>query len=171
MCGEKWGTMLLTGKYFRSLDDKGRTALPKPIRDEMGHPATSIAYLAPGSDGSLALYTQEAFAAMADQLAQRSPTQQDVRDFGRLFYAQAQRVDIDRQGRIRIPQDLSEWAGLEKEVVLLGVRDHLEIWNAARWESYLMEKQQLYDHIAENAFNSGGSPLANLSPNAPNQPR
>ncbi|QDU97857.1 division/cell wall cluster transcriptional repressor MraZ [Lignipirellula cremea] len=166
--------MLLTGKYFRSLDDKGRTPLPKPLRDALGHPDRGLLYLAPGSDGSLTAYPEDTFATFADQLAQRSPTQQDVRDFGRLFYAQVQPVEIDRQGRIRIPSDLVQLAQLTKEIVLLGVRDHLEIWNVSRWENYLAEKSLRFDQIAENAFKN---PLkeVNRSPDEvdvrPTQPR
>ena len=109
-------------------------------------------YIAPGTDQSLALYTEEAFARLADRLAQASPTRQDVRTFNRLFYARAQRVELDSQGRVRIPPELAELARLDKEVVLLGVQDHMEIWAAERWKSYLAERQGHYDEIAEAAF-------------------
>ena len=112
--------------------------------------------MAPGTDESLALYTEEAFARLAERLAAISPTRQDVRAFTRLFYARAQRVELDGQGRVRIPQELAELARLEKEVVLLGVQDHLELWAVERWESYLAEKQTHYDEIAEAAFRGPG---------------
>ena len=98
------------------------------------------------------MYTEEAFARLADRLAQVSPTRQDVRTFNRLFYARAQRVELDSQGRVRIPVELAELGHLEKEVVLLGVQDHLEIWAADRWKAYLTERQGHYDEIAEAAF-------------------
>jgi MraZ protein len=69
-----------------------------------------------------------------------------------LFYAQAQRVEVDRQGRVRVPQSLARLAALQNEIVLLGVRDHLEIWDSALWRQYLDSKQPCYDQIAENAF-------------------
>jgi len=150
--------MLLTGKYLRSLDDKQRFAIPKPLRDELGHPEVTVMYVAPGTDGSLALYTQDSFSQMGDQLASTSPTQQDVRDFSRMFYAQAQRVEMDKQGRVRIPADLASFASLQKEIVLLGVRDHLEIWDNLHWDAYLLEKQRRYDQIAENAFGNQSAP-------------
>lgn len=144
--------MLLTGTFVRSLDDKQRFAIPKSLRDALGHPSTSVMFMAPGTDGSLALYTETAFSHMAEQLGSDSPTAQDVRAFSRLFYAQAQRVEIDRQGRIRVPVELARLADLEGEIVLLGVRDHLELWNRSRWEGYLARQQGRYDEIAENAF-------------------
>ena len=144
--------MLLTGTFRRTLDDKLRVAIPKSLRDIMGHPQRPVAYLAPGTDGSLVLYTEEAFLRLAQVLSASSPTGEDVRAFSRLFYAQAQPVEIDRQGRIRVPPELAKLAGLEKDVVLLGVRDHLELWDQSRWEAYLGQKQLSYDEIAERAF-------------------
>ena len=112
--------------------------------------------MAPGTDQSLALYPEEAFSRLADHLARTPPTRQEVRAFVRLFYARAQRVELDGQGRMRIPRELADLAGLEKDVVLLGVQDHLEIWSAARWEKYLGERQAHYDEIAEAAFGGPG---------------
>jgi MraZ protein len=89
---------------------------------------------------------------LAELLARASPTGQDVRAFRRLFYARAQAVEIDAQGRIRIPPELAQLASLAKEGVLIGVQDHLELWERGRWESYLAEKQAHYDEIAEGAL-------------------
>jgi MraZ protein len=112
----------------------------------------------PGNDGSLSIYTEEELSRLADRLATGSPTQQDVRAFGRLFYAQAERAELDSQGRIRIPPELARSAALEREVVLLGVQNHMEIWDKSRWEAYLAGQQPRYDEIAEAAFRgpSGG---------------
>jgi MraZ protein len=144
--------MLLTGLFSRSIDEKLRVAIPKRLREALECENRRAIYLAPGTDQSLALYTEEAFARLADRLAQVSPTRQDVRTYNRLFYARAQRVELDSQARVRIPPELAEFARLEKEVVLLGVQDHLEIWAADRWKSYLADRQGHYDEIAEAAF-------------------
>jgi len=159
LCGALWGavvSMLLTGTFGRSIDEKLRVAIPRRLRDALECPATTgILYIAPGTDQSLAIYTQEAFARLADRFSGASPTRQDVRAFTRLFYARAQRVELDRQGRIRIPSELAKLAQLEKEAVLLGVQDHLELWAAKRWETYLAEKQPHYDQLAESALGRG----------------
>lgn len=144
--------MTLTGTFPRSLDDKQRIAIPKRLREALVTAERQYLYVAPGTDGSLALYTEEAFAALAARLAEASPTGGDVRAFTRLFYARAQQVEVDSQGRTRIPAELAQMAGLTKEVVLLGVLDHLEIWDKARWEQYLAGKEPQYDQIAERAF-------------------
>ncbi len=170
MLGILWGavevfgeTMLLTGSFGRVVDEKQRVAIPKRLREAMGVPEGGAMYLAPGTDESLSLYTEEGFARLAARLEQVSPNRKDVRAFVRLFYARAQRVELDSQGRVRIPQELAALAQLEKEVVLLAVQDHLELWSAEIWQRYLDEKQDHYDEFAETAF-GGAAPVDEPTP-------
>jgi MraZ protein len=149
--------MLLTGAFPRTLDEKLRFAIPKALRAAFGD-APKVFYLTPGTDGSLAIYTEPALADLAGRLAAASPTRRDVRDFSRLFYAQTQAVELDAQGRVRIPPELARWAGLQKEVVLLGLSDHLELWDQERWASYLAARQGGYDELAEQALAQPQSP-------------
>ena len=145
--------MLLTGTFRRAVDEQQRVSIPKRLRTVLEATDKHAAlYLAPGTDGSLALYPESAFAALGDRLAESSPTGQEVRDFGRLFYAMAQSVEMDAQGRIRIPLELFQLAELGQEVMMIGVRDKIEIWDIQRWEKYLGDKQPRYDEIAERAF-------------------
>jgi len=144
--------MLLTGTFNRALDEKLRIAIPKHLRDILPCPPGSGLYVTPGTDGSLTLYTETAFESLGQRLSQSSPTRQDVRAFSRLFYGQAQYVEIDVQGRIRIPPELAALAKLQSEVVLVGVQDHLEIWAVEHWQSYVANKQAHYDEIAETAL-------------------
>jgi len=148
--------ILLTGKFVRAVDEKRRIAIPKSIRDTLKSSNNSVLYIAPGTDVSLAIYTEEAFTRMADRLAAAPPTARDVRAFSRLFYAQASRVELDRMGRIRVPSELAESAELGKEAVMLGVGDHLELWNSERWATYEREQQAKYDEIAERALGGEG---------------
>ena len=150
--------MLLTGKFIRSVDDKLRVAIPKRLRDAMSSSPTSDVYIAPGTDGSLAIYSPTAFAKLAQRMDSAPPTQEDVRAFNRLFYAQTECVEIDAQGRIRIPIELAQLAGLEKEAVMLGIQDHIELWDRARWEQYLAAKAPRYDQIAERAMGRPSGP-------------
>ena len=143
--------MVLTGTFSRSLDDKLRFALPKGLRQQLTGEA-EVLYLTPGTDGSLALYPEQAFERLADRLASGSPTRRDVRTFSRLFYSQAQRCDLDRQGRIRISTTLAEMAGLSREITLVGVRDYIELWDRDRWQSFCQAQIAQYDVIAEQAF-------------------
>jgi MraZ protein len=148
--------MLLTGTFARAIDEKLRVAIPKRLRGSLGCPIGGSLYVGPGTDGSLAIYTEETLERWGKRLELAPPTQRNVRAFMRLFYAQSQRVELDRQGRIRIPAELAEFARLGQEAMLLGVQDHLELWAADRWRAYSHEMQARYDEIAEAAF--GASP-------------
>lgn len=147
--------MLFTGRFRRAVDDKQRLAIPKRLRILLEKTKAEVLYIAPGTDGSLAIYTEQGFDSLAEKLAKASPTGPDVRAFSRMFYAQAERVELDGQGRIRIPPELFQLAELGKEVVLVGVRDHLEVWDAKRWDDYLSEQSNQYDSIAARAFDVG----------------
>jgi MraZ protein len=144
--------MPFTGTYCRSIDEKLRIAIPKSVRAELGDGRDTFVFVAPGTDGCVSMYTDGEFTRMAERLAGASPAAENSRAFDRLFYGQAQRVPIDRQGRVRIPGELSRWAGLERDAVLVGVRDHLELWDKQRWETYQKEMQSRYDEIAAAAF-------------------
>src|SRR5436305_13047773 len=118
--------MLLTGTHPRTLDDKNRLILPKKVREEFG--AAERIFVTPGPDQCLWVFAQDNLEQLAHKLDQAPATDAEVRVFRRLFFAQMEAVDLDKTGRVLIPDRLVRFAGLGKEVVLIGVRDHLEIW-------------------------------------------
>lgn len=142
--------MLLTGTHPRTLDDKKRLALPKRVRDQVGE-ITQV-YVTPGPDQTLWIYTKVELERLSAKLDETPATDADARVFRRLFFAQMEEVELDRSSRMLIPDRLVQFAGLEHEVVLLGVRDHLELWNASRWQAYLGEHGPKFDKVAEEAF-------------------
>jgi MraZ protein len=145
--------MLLTGTFPRTIDDKQRIAVPKRIRDLMGKGGEpTFVIVAPGTDHSLVLYTEEAFSRLAEQLSAASPVGQDVRAFSRLFFSQAEHLEIDSQSRIRLSPELAAHAQLQKDIVLVGVRDHVEIWDQVRWNTYIEQRRAQYDELAEKSF-------------------
>lgn len=127
--------MLLTGTHPRTLDDKKRLVLPKRLREQLGEP-TEL-FVTPGSERSLWLFTRDSLEREAERLDQRATTDVDAQVFRRLYFAQTEAVDVDRSGRILLPDRLVALAGLTHEVVLLGVRDHLELWDSQRWTQYV----------------------------------
>jgi len=145
-------TMLLTGTHPRTLDDKKRLALPKRIREQLGE-ITQL-FVTPGSDQCLWIYTKDELARLSAKLDQTSATDADARVFRRLFYAQMEAVDLDRMGRILVPERLVQFAGVQHEAVLIGVHDHLELWDAGRWQAFLNEHGPRFDKVAEGAFRS-----------------
>ena len=145
--------MLLTGTHPRTLDDKKRLTLPKRIREQVGE--AEQLFVTRGADQSLWIYTKEELEHLSARLDQAPATDAEARVFRRLFFAQMEEVELDRTGRILIPDRLVQFAGLEHEVVLLGVRDHLELWNAARYQAYFAQHSPEFDKVAEQAFQTG----------------
>lgn len=144
--------MILTGTYVRNLDEAYRLAVPKRLREQFGEPELISLYVAPGTEHSLTLYSPTGFDKLAERLAAKTPNRADVRNYMRLFYARAEQVPLDGQGRIRIPERLVEFAGLKRDVVLLGVQDHVEIWDRPLWDEFLDHNAADFDDMATRAF-------------------
>lgn len=163
--------MLLTGCYRRTLDDKARLAIPKQLRDAIGFPQETNLFIAPGTDKALVIYTAAVLEEIGQALSKLSPAGKDTRAFARLFYSQAQPAEIDKQGRLRIPAELASFAGIKSEVVALGVRDRIELWDAATWDNFLTQNQSSYDALAEAVLGqASGQPITptnNLSGTQP----
>lgn len=151
--------MLLTGAFKRSIDEKLRISIPKRFRDciSSNEDELPVLYIAPGTDGSLTVYTEASFTRLANQLDNSPPTGKDVRAFSRLFFSRAEGIDIDRQGRIRIPTELAELATLKDEAMLIGVRDRMEIWDTKKWQEYIAANETEYDALAEKALDGRDS--------------
>ena len=142
--------MLLTGTHPRTLDEKKRLTLPKRTREQVGE--ETRLFVTPGADQTLWIYTTEELKRLSAKLDETPATDAEARVFRRLFFAQMEEVDLDRTGRILIPERLVQFAGLEHEVVLLGVQDHLEVWDAKRWQTYADKHGPRFDKVAEGAF-------------------
>lgn len=144
--------MALTGTFLRNLDEKFRVAIPKRLRDQFTNEPLASLYVSPGTDRSLALYSPIEFERLAERLTARSSQSPDFKNYLRLFYARTEAVPLDSQGRIRIPEWLVELAELKKDVVLVGVHDHAELWDQGLWKEFLERHGPAYDSMAEKAF-------------------
>ena len=115
------------GEYQHALDAKGRFILPARFRDQLG----DVAYVTSEEDGCLALWRPDEFDMKANEIRDRARAGEH--DVQRAFFAGAMDASPDRQGRVAIPQGLREFASLERDVVVVGLYDHIEIWDAAAW--------------------------------------
>lgn len=143
--------MLLTGTHPRTLDDKKRLTLPKRVREQLGENTRQL-FIAQGMDQCLWLYDQTGLEQLSEKLDRAPATDADVRVFRRMFFPQMEEVDVDKAGRVLLPDRLIDFAGLKHEVVLIGVRDHLELWDAGRWRDYLAQHGPRFDAVAEASF-------------------
>lgn len=144
--------MTLTGTYIRNLDEKHRLAVPKRLREQFDTREPASLFVAPGMERSLSLYSKKGFDDLARRLTEKSSNRPEFRNYLRLFYARAEEVSLDAQGRILIPERLVEFARLKRDVVLLGVHDHAEIWDKELWEGFLTEHSTDFDEMAGRAF-------------------
>ncbi len=146
--------MSLTGTFERNIDDKLRLAIPKPLKEAYGVKGSDTLFLAPGNEGCLSIYSTEGFERFAQTVASVSPGRANVRNFLRLFYARAERVVLDKQTRVRIPDRLIQLAELEHEVVIVGVNDHAEVWARKRWDQFLSGNEAQFDDLTTEALDS-----------------
>lgn len=122
---------MLAGEYSHNIDPKGRLTIPSKFRKELGMGFV----ITKGMDGCLYIYPEAEWDQVADRLSEMSRTTNKVaRRFTRFMLAGACPGDIDKQGRVLLPKSLRDYAGLDKEVVLAGVLDRVEIWDRAKWE-------------------------------------
>ena len=116
----------MTGQYFHNIDAKGRLFIPAKLREQLG----DTLHVTVGQDGCLSVYSDTEWEKFQQKLDERNFT--DVKKL-RLMFAYMADCEPDAQGRILIPTKLREYAGLQKEVVVIGSFDRAEIWNAERW--------------------------------------
>jgi len=136
---------MLIGEYKHNLDPKKRLAIPSKFRKELGEGAV----LTKGLDGCLFIFPSKNWAPFAEMLGGLSIGKQDTRSFARLFLSGAVEVEFDSLGRILIPDNLKEFASLNKEVVIAGLFNRLEIWNDEKWAAYKSNLEKNSDKIAE----------------------
>ncbi|MFO0829553.1 MAG: hypothetical protein U0572_15550 [Phycisphaerales bacterium] len=144
--------MYFLGEYEHSLDPKQRLAIPAEIRDLMKPDLHGEAFIAaPGANGSLWLWPEKTFHELSGALGGSLLGDEDMQQFERLIYSQAARLPVDSAGRVRIPDRLLQRFGLSGSVMVLGVRDHLEVVDPAAWKAEQPNHQQLQSEIWRRA--------------------
>jgi MraZ protein len=123
---------VFTGEYRHTVDDKGRIAVPAKFRAQLGAGAVVSRWL----DACLAIHTQTGWDALATRVAALPITDPNARRFQRLIFAGAAEVELDRQGRVLVPSYLRDHIGLGSDAVVVGSRDHAEIWVPSTWATY-----------------------------------
>ena len=120
---------MFMGRYNHTIDPKGRLSIPSKYREILGDEFV----VSKGMDGCLFVYANDDWKVFEEKLASLPLINQEARQFARFFLSGAQYVTVDKQGRILMPQDLREFAGLEKDVVLTGNLNRIEVWSKEKW--------------------------------------
>lgn len=137
---------MLIGEFEHSLDAKGRLIMPAKLRDSIGEKFV----VTKGLDGCLFAFSLTEWTNFEDKLKTLPLSNKNSREFTRFFLSGATECEIDKQGRFLIPSNLREVAGLEKEVVIIGVGTRIEIWNLEKWKAYNSTDNMSVEDIAEN---------------------
>ena len=142
---------MLLGQYNHNIDEKGRVSVPAKFREELG-----VSFIVTkGLDNCLFAYSKDEWSKFEDKLKNLPLTNPNARNFIRFFFSGATECEIDKQGRINLPQHLRDYAELTKEVSVIGVSTRVEIWNRSKWENYTSEENMDVDDIASKMSDLG----------------
>lgn len=136
---------MFIGEYKHNLDDKGRLAIPTKFRADLSKGAV----VTRGLDTSLFLFPKEEWDKLAQKLASLPLGQSNSRAFARLMLAGAMDVEVDKQGRVMLPEYLRAYAGLQKSVVIAGLYTRLELWDETSWNAYKSKMEEDAESVAE----------------------
>ena len=149
--GTKWYSVVVIGmfmgEYNHTIDTKGRLTIPSKFREVLGDDFV----VTKGLDGCLFVYDNKEWNAFEEKLKSLPLTNKEARQFARFFLAGAAEVEVDKQGRILVPNILREFAQISRDVVLIGVASRIEIWSKERFEGIATfeDMDEIAEHMAE----------------------
>ena len=147
--GRKWGDLsMLMGEYHHNIDDKGRLIIPSKFRNELGNQYI----ITKGLDKCLFVYSVDEWNKLVKDLNTLKFTKKNVRAFERFFVGGASLNEFDKQGRISITSPLIHYANINKECVIIGVNERLEIWDKEEFDKFIKENENTLEEIAEDLF-------------------
>ena len=133
------------GSFAHTLDEKGRLMIPRKMREELGYKV----YIMQGFDGSLSVYTEGKFLLLSEEFAKLPFNQRKNRDYLRAQFATTYEMEVDKLGRVQIPTALLKKFNISRNVTVLGMGDHIEIGDSAKYEAYEQEAIENFDKNAE----------------------
>lgn len=145
------------GESISKVDDKGRITVPRRMRETMDVLGHHVWYMTRGFDGCIFLFHRDEWNCIREQNGKHPAMDARVLDFRRLFFSSVSEVKPDGQGRLSVAPHLREHARLDKEAVIIGVDDHLEIWSKEGWQEYLRAKEADYKAMASAMFAPNGT--------------
>lgn len=140
---------MFINRYYKTLDQKGRVVIPSEVREELGSPL----YAMKGYEGSIAIYREKEFERLAEEAETLPFNKKDVRLYLRLRLSSTCRLELDSLGRIQLPAALLARYNIGREIVLLGIGNHLEIWDRQAFDKYEEESESVFDETAERIKN------------------
>ena len=141
---------MLMGEYHHNIDEKGRIIIPSKFREDLGDKVI----VTRGLEDCLFLYSENEWSQIVSKLKSLPFTKKDARSFTRIYLSGATVCEFDKQGRIKITSPLGSYANLDKECVIIGVNDRLEIWDINKWNSFFDDNRESLSDLADHLFES-----------------
>ncbi len=141
------------GEYIHTVDRKGRLILPSKFREVSKENSVERFFITRGLEKCLFMFAEEEWRVQEQKFKSMSFTKLESRSFNRLFFSGAVDVAPDRQGRFIVPQYLKDYAGIKRDVVIIGVANRIEVWNSAAWQEFYKNSQNSFEQNAENILN------------------
>jgi MraZ protein len=139
---------MFSGTHTPKLDEKGRLFLPAKFRDEMREGLV----ITRGQERALDIRTRADFAVFTERFKNASQTDAGARAYGRMLFALASEQVPDKQGRVTITPELRQYAGLERDAVVIGVYDRIEVWEPRSWSAYTTDQEQAFANLQDEIF-------------------
>lgn len=136
---------MFMGEYQHSIDEKGRLIIPAKFRDSLGQSFI----VTRGLDNCLFVYPNKEWAVLEQKLKALPLMKSDARAFTRFFFSGATECELDKQGRVNIPNNLVDHAKLDKDCIIIGVSSRVEIWSKVIWNDYASQSEDSFNEIAE----------------------
>ncbi len=137
------------GEHEHTIDRKGRLIIPSRFREVMKEHSAESFVATRGLDKCLFVFTEDEWRTQENRFRSLSFTKQEARHFNRFFFSGAAELNCDRQGRVLLPPYLKEYAGIKRDVVLVGVSNRIEIWDKEEWKKFYEQGKGSYEQIAE----------------------
>jgi len=143
------------GEFEHRLDKKGRIIIPSGFREASKENYVEKFFITRGLDNCLFMFPEEEWKLQESKFKSLSFTKRETRKFNRLFFSGAVEASPDRQGRILIPSFLKSYAGIKKDIMIVGVSSRIEIWSKEKWEDFYNSSKESFEDIAEKLLDLG----------------
>ncbi len=137
------------GEFEHSIDKKGRVIIPSKFRESFKEYDIEKLYITRGLDKCLFIFTENEWKSQEAKFKSISFTKSEARRFNRLYFSGASQIEFDRQGRILLPKYLKDYAGIKRDIMMIGVSNRIEIWAREAWQEYYSSSKESFEDIAE----------------------
>lgn len=140
------------GEHEHTIDKKGRLIIPSRFRESLKEYDIDSLYITRGLDKCLFMFTENEWKSQESKFRSMPFTNPESRKFNRLYFSGASQIECDKQGRILIPKYLKDYAGIKRDVIVIGVSNRIEIWSKEDWSVYYNSSKESFEDVAEKVM-------------------